>query len=156
MQIKGHDVGVCSWSLRPTDMAQLVAAVKSLGLNHVQLGLAPLIMLDDKRKHAELAHLRNSGIQLTGTMMSFPGEDYSTIAAIHRTGGFLPDNDWPIRKRMTEAGAPLTAGMGAKLVTAHVGVVPHKGKPGYDVMLGPVREIAAAPGKPGCTPIIEK
>ena len=63
-------------------MAELVGQVKSLGLSHVQLGLQELLFLDDKRKHQELGHLRDSGIQLTSTMISFPGENYASIATI--------------------------------------------------------------------------
>src|SRR5690242_18014437 len=100
MRIAGHDVGVCSWSLKPRDMAELVTQLKSLGLSHVQLGLQELLFLDDKRKHQELGHLRDSGIQLTSTMISFPGENYSTIASIKETGGIVPDGDWEVRRQM--------------------------------------------------------
>ena len=45
MNIAGHDIGVCSWSLRPGDMGELVAKVRELGLGHVQLALEPLLLL---------------------------------------------------------------------------------------------------------------
>src|SRR2546423_12127081 len=86
MQIHGHTIAVCSWSLQPTGMQDLVSKVKQLGLGHVQLALGELVFLDDKRKHQELGHLRSAGIQFIGGMLSFPGEDYSTIDAIRRTG----------------------------------------------------------------------
>jgi len=47
MQLHGHDIAVCSWSLRPQGMADLVRMVKDLGLDHVQLALADLTFLDD-------------------------------------------------------------------------------------------------------------
>jgi L-ribulose-5-phosphate 3-epimerase len=129
--------------------------VKSIGLSHIQLMLEPLIPLDDKRKHEELGHLRSSGLQLTGTMMSFPGEDYATIAKIRETGGYLPDGTWEIRKRMTEEGARLSAELGCKILATHIGFVPHKGQPGYDVMLNRVREIAAICDKHGQQLLLE-
>src|SRR5688572_25037 len=144
MNIAGHDIGVCSWSLQPKDTADLVAQVKSLGLSHVQLALGPLLMLDDKRKHLELGHLRKSGFTLTSGMIAFPGEDYSTVAAIERTGGYVPDDQWDLRKRLSEQAAVLDKELGLKAITAHVGFVPPKGKRGYDTMLSRVREIAAA------------
>jgi sugar phosphate isomerase/epimerase len=149
MQIQSHDLGVCSWSLHPKDMADLVGQVKQLGLSHMQLAVVPIAMLDDKRKHFELGQLRSSGIQLTATMMHFPGEDYSSIAKIRETGGYLPDKDWPVRKGLTEAAAALSAELGAKLVLTHVGFVPHKGQSGYDTMLGRVREVAEILSKRG-------
>lgn len=155
MQIQSHDIAVCSWSLQPKDMAELVSQVKQLGLSHMQLAVVPIAMLDDKRKHSELGHLRTSGLQLTGTMMHFPGEDYSTIAKIRETGGYLPDAEWPVRKRLTEAAAALSAELGAKLVLTHVGFVPHKGQAGYDTMIGRVREVAGVLGKHGLTLIME-
>lgn len=157
MQVKGHDVGVCSWSLQPKDMAELVASVKNLGLEHVQLQLLPLINADDKRKHQELGHWRNSGLKLTGTMMNFPGEDYATIAKIRETGGWVPDADWPVRKKLTEQGAKLTAELGAKSLLAHVGFVPHKGGAGngYQRIVDRVREVADILGKQGVTLVME-
>jgi glucosamine-6-phosphate deaminase len=74
MNIGGHDIGVCSWSLQPRDTAHLVDLIKQLGLGHVQLALGPLLMLDDKRKHSELGHLRGAGLKLTAGMIAFPGE----------------------------------------------------------------------------------
>jgi sugar phosphate isomerase/epimerase len=142
MNIGGHDIGVCSWSLQPKDTAHLVALVKQLGLQHVQLALGPLLALDDKRKHLELGHLRNAGLKLTAGMIAFPGEDYSSIDAIRRTGGYVPDDQWDLRKRMSAQAATLGAELGLKAVTTHVGFIPRKGEAGYDKMLGRVREVA--------------
>ena len=95
MQINGHDLGVCSWSLRPSGMQELVSSLKELGLTHLQLALGPLLFLDDKRKYEDLGHLRNSGLTITAGMISYPGEDYSTIARIRTTGGVIPDESGP-------------------------------------------------------------
>lgn len=149
MNIGGHDIGVCSWSLQPKDSADLVARVKELGLGHVQLALEPLLFLDDKRKHFELGQLRGAGTRLTAGMISFPGEDYSTIDTIRRTGGYVPDDRWELRKRVSEQAAALGAELGLTAVTTHVGFIPRKGEAGYDKMLGRVREVAAAFGRHG-------
>src|ERR1700733_8773455 len=100
MQVDGHDIGVCSWSLRPSGLKELVDLVKQVGLSHIQLALGPLIFLDDKRKQQELSYLRDSGLTLTAAMIAFPGEDYSTIARIRLTGGLVPDDGWQIRRQM--------------------------------------------------------
>jgi L-ribulose-5-phosphate 3-epimerase len=142
MQIRGHDIGVCSWSVHPKDMADLVSCIQQLGLNHVQLALGGLMMLDDKRKHQELAPLRNAGIVITSGMIGFPGEDYSTIAIIRQTGGYLPDEQWPLRRKMSEEGAKFAAELGLKSITAHIGFVPPSSDPKYPVMLQRVGEVA--------------
>src|SRR5947209_7253646 len=118
MQIANHNLGVCSWSLQPRDMEDLVAKLQQLGLQHMQLAFGELVQLDDKRKHLELGHLRRSGIQLTGGMMGFAGEDYSTIDRIRQTGGFVPDADWPLRKRLSIEGAKLAKELGVRTITS--------------------------------------
>src|SRR6185503_81855 len=119
MNIRGHEIAVCSWSLQPKETAQLVERVKQLGLQHVQLALAPLLFLDDKRKHFELGQLRAAGLKLTAGMISFPGEDYSSIDAIRRTGGYVPDDQWELRKRMSGQSARLGKELGLAAVTTH-------------------------------------
>jgi len=142
MILSPHPIAVCSWSLRPTDTQDLVKMLRQLQLTHVQLMLLPLIQLDDKRKHQELGHLRAANVQFTGGMMSFPGEDYSTINAIHHSGGFLPDADWSVRKALCLAGAKLAQELGMKSIGTHVGFVPPPADPKYQVMTSRVRDIA--------------
>jgi len=142
MQIDGHDIGVCSWSLHPRDMADLVAQVKQAGLEHVQLGLGSLLMMDDKRKHQELGALRNAGIKLTAGMMGFPDENYGTIALIRQTGGFVPDDKWPVRKTLMQQAANLAAELGLTILSSHIGFVPPSSEPKYKTMVERVCEIA--------------
>src|SRR5688572_9830421 len=142
MKLHGHDVAVCSWSLKPRDTAHLVSMVKSLGLEHVQLALLDLVMMDDKRKHHELGQLRAAGLKLTAGMMSFPGEDYGTIALIRKTGGFVPDEHWPLRKQLMVQGAALARELGIDKIGVHVGFVPPSSDPHYDTILKRVCEVA--------------
>jgi hypothetical protein len=72
MQVRGHDIGVCGWSLKPTSTADLIAKVKSLGLNHLQLGLNYLL---DKQGgiSEDAALLKDSGLATTSSSIAFPG-----------------------------------------------------------------------------------
>jgi L-ribulose-5-phosphate 3-epimerase len=142
MNIGGHTIGVCSWSLQPKDTADLVAQVKQTGLSHVQLGLAGLSVLDDQRKLHELDHLKQAGISITGGMLGFQGEDYSTIASIRKTGGFVPDQDWASRKAITQQAAKLGKELGVPHISAHVGFVPPRGEGNYDIVRDRIREVA--------------
>jgi sugar phosphate isomerase/epimerase len=142
MNIAGHDIGVCSWSLQPRDTAHLVEMTRQLGLSHMQLALWPIVELDDKRKFRELGHLKKSGLTLTAAAMAFPGEDYSTIDMIRRTGGYAPDEFWPIRKRLSVHAAQLSAELGIRKLSTHIGFVPAETDPGYDAIKNRVREIA--------------
>ena len=142
MNIAGHDIGVCSWSLQPQGVSELIDHMQRLDLRHVQLALRPLVFLDDKRKHLELGHLRKSGVTITAGMIDFPGEDYATIDMIRKTGGYVPDDQWAVRRKLSEQAADLGKELGIDKITTHVGFVPHKGQPGYDAITGRVREVA--------------
>ena len=155
MEISNHTIAVCSWSLRPRDMADLVGMLRQLDLQHVQLSLLSLIQLDDKRKHQELGHLRSGGVQFTGGMMSFPGEDYSTIDAIRRTGGYVPDDLWPLRRRLSQEGAKLARELGMNQIGTHVGFVPAPADPKYSAIVSRVREVAALFAEQGIDLLME-
>jgi sugar phosphate isomerase/epimerase len=142
MNLHGHDIGVCSWSLQPKDSAELIEKVKQLGLSHMQLALWPIVGLDDKRKFLELGHLKKSGLTITAAAMGFPGEDYSGIDSIRQTGGFVPDDDWDVRKRLATQAAHIAVELGIKKISAHIGFVPPEGEPGYDAIKNRVRQVA--------------
>jgi L-ribulose-5-phosphate 3-epimerase len=142
MRIHDHDIAVCSWSLRPKSMRELVQVVRDLGLQHIQLGLLELIQADDAKRKRDLDELRNSGIGFTGGMMSFPGEDYSTIDAICHSGGFAPDKLWDERKSLCQKAAPLARELGMNQIGTHIGFVPCKAEVGYQRMIDRVMQIA--------------
>ncbi len=123
-------------------MNDLVARVRQIGLEHVQLALGPILLLDEKQKARELAVLRDSGIKVTAGMIAFPGEDYSTIPLIRDTGGFVPERDWPDRKQSTILAGRLAVELGLKQVSAHIGFVPPSNQESYGTMVTRVREVA--------------
>jgi L-ribulose-5-phosphate 3-epimerase len=142
MNLHGHDIGVCTWSLQPKDSAHLVDMVKQLGLEHAQVALWPIVGLDDKRTFQELGILKKSGLTFTAAAMGFPGEDYSTIDAIRRTGGYAPDDDWDVRRRLSAQAAQLAAELGIRKISAHIGFVPAPEEPGYNQIKDRVRRVA--------------
>ncbi|MDB5330761.1 MAG: hypothetical protein JWP03_1912 [Phycisphaerales bacterium] len=155
MNIQGHDIAVCSWSLQTKGMEELVTKVKELGLGHVQLALGELVQFDAGRRKDELEHLRRSGIALTGGMMAFAGEDYSSIERIRQTGGFVPDTEWPLRKKLTIEGAKLAKELGIRTITSHVGFVPPPGDSNYRAIVSRIRELASAMAKQGVDLLME-
>jgi sugar phosphate isomerase/epimerase len=155
MQLHGHDIGVCSWSLRPADEADLVRKVRQLGLNHVQLGLARLVAVDDAGRAAGLKAVRESGVAVTATMISFEGEDYSTIAAIRRSGGYVPTDAWDRRRADTAAAADLSRELGVLKLSTHIGFVPISSDPNYAVMVQRVGEVSALLAERGLSLVME-
>jgi L-ribulose-5-phosphate 3-epimerase len=143
MLLKNHIIGVCSWSLQPKDVAELIQRAQSVGLNHAQIALAPLLALDEQARQKEIKLLRNSGLVLTAGMISFRGEDYSSIAATSRSCGFVPDELWD-QRRQDVADAAIVAGqLGLTALTTHVGFVPPAGAPRHGLIVDRVREVAA-------------
>jgi L-ribulose-5-phosphate 3-epimerase len=142
MQLHGHTIAVCSWSLQPKSMAELVTKVKSVGVSHVQLALAELSQMDPAKRQAELAELTASGLGLTGGMLHFAGEDYTTIATIRETGGFIPDGEWATRKKVAADVAKLAKELSVGAILSHVGFVPPHDHEGYQPAVERVREVA--------------
>lgn len=155
MQIDGHDLGVCSWSLGTSDLAELVSRINTLGLSHVHLALRPLLFLDDKRKFEQLGHLRHSGVRVTAGMIDFPGEDYSSIARIRTTGGLVPDEAWPLRRQLLIQAGKLAQEIGVSLLSFHAGFLPRSSHADYPKLLSRVGEIAAALAPMGVTLALE-
>jgi sugar phosphate isomerase/epimerase len=155
MKIDGHDIGICSWSLRAPSLAATLEGVKELGLAHLQLAVGDLLSLDDAGKKQVRDQLQAAGISLTASMIGFPGEDYSSIQSIRKTGGFVPDDLWPARRQRVLDAARLTADLGMKLLTTHIGFVPPSSHPAYPQILDRLREVAQGLEALGLTLVME-
>ncbi len=126
MKIQTADqIGVCSWSLQATGPQDLAEKVNALGLKKVQLGLTP--HRDDPGTwEGTQETLAKSGISIVSGMFSTLGEDYSTPAAIQKTGGIVPDEHWEGNQELAKAAATLAQQLGVKLVSTHAGFLPHE------------------------------
>ena len=118
-------IGVCSWSLRPTDPKQLAASLDRLQISGLQLALGPLI--DDPEAWSDAPRLlRDAGIDILSGMMATIDEDYSTLKTIARTGGVRPDETWPANRDLAERVADLAGEHDIDLVTFHAGFIPEQ------------------------------
>ncbi|MCK6476666.1 MAG: sugar phosphate isomerase/epimerase [Phycisphaerales bacterium] len=135
-------LGVCSWSLRPTDPADLAAKVRQCGVAAVQLALDPIRSgawdLDETR-----AALSAHGIGILSGMMGMEGEDYSTLDSIRATGGVSPDDTWNANLAAGRANADLARTLGIRLVTFHAGFLPHdRHDPRRAILVDRLRQLA--------------
>ena len=133
-------IGVCSWSLKPAGCDDLVDRLRACGMDRVQLALDPLAT--DYWDGCG-TNLTSAGISLVSGMVGAVGEDYSTIDAIRRTGGVVPDATWPAtRDRMRQA-AVFAGDLGLPLVTFHAGFIPDDAdEPAFAKAVARVREVA--------------
>lgn len=142
MNILGHNIGVCSWSLQPAGLEDLVAKVKQLGLSHLQLAVGEFASLPDADQDRAIGLINDSGLTVTATMVSYPGEDYGSINAVRRTGGLLPDELWPERERLTLAAAAFTAKLGVTKISTHIGFIPPPSHRDYETIVGRIGSLA--------------
>ena len=117
-------LAVCSWSLRPSDPAQLVERMKQSGMKAVQLDFTPLVDAPEIWKDAT-QRLADAGMVIASGMMRPRGEDYSTIASIRATGGVRPDATWVQNQQLAARVAELASRAGVSLVSFHGGCLPH-------------------------------
>lgn len=137
-----HNVGVCSWSLRPTGPENLVERLRACGLARIQLALDPI---RDGRwnEQATIEAFDTAGIELASGMMAMKGEDYSTLETIRATGGVRSDEHWSANLDAAGANADLAQRLGINLVTFHAGFLPHaKGDPLRAIMLERLLDVA--------------
>jgi len=133
----------------------LISRVKLCGLEHIQLALGPLLEKEESARGADIEQILGAGLKLTATMIGFPGEDYTSIATIRRTGGLVPDEQWPARRELTLRAAKLSASIGVKALTFHVGFVPPSSDPGYALMVDRVSSVANGAAQDGVSLLME-
>src|SRR2546430_1052606 len=155
MNVAGHEIGVCSWSLAPKDTADLIQMLRQLDLAHVQLAIGPLIALEISARQAQFDQLRAAGIPTPAGMIGFPGEDYSTITRIRQTGGYIPDDLWPERREMTAMASAICRENGIKMLSTHVGFIPPSSGEKYNVMVDRISQIATSIEKDGVSLLME-
>jgi L-ribulose-5-phosphate 3-epimerase len=117
MKCKDWPIGVCSWSLQ-TDIAGVAEAMGKLGIEHVHLGVRPALG-DSGKEFLDVVQKQNWTI--SGTMIDFPQEDYTTLESIKVTGGIGPDEYWEQSRELFAGAAEVTAKLGVKYLSMHAG-----------------------------------
>lgn len=152
--LKEH-LGICSWSLHATDADDLVKQLSAVGLAKVQLALGPVRDEPDKWKNVG-RKLADAGMKIVSGMVGTVGEDYSTIEAIRRTGGLVPDDTWPQSLEVMKKSAPVAAGLGVKQVSFHAGFIPaDKENPSFNKVVDRLGKVADVFKEFGCDIFLE-
>ena len=142
-------LGVCSWSLQVKSIRELKGFLDGLGVNVVQIACGdPHHASWDEGEGMPAAALE-SGIVMTGAMLGFPGEDYTTPQTIKQTGGFgnpalraerIERLKWAIQRTMA---------LGLSDLSLHAGFLPAPDDAGRSAILEALDEagkLAAARG----------
>jgi L-ribulose-5-phosphate 3-epimerase len=120
-------VGVCSWSFQVSSIGELEEILPAVGTDMVALACgdpthASWVEGDDFPAAALAA-----GMRIVGTMIGFDGEDYSSPATIHRTGGFSDPATREARLARLAWALERTRALGVTDLTLHAGTVPDVG-----------------------------
>jgi sugar phosphate isomerase/epimerase len=122
-------IGVCSWSLQVKSVPELQRLLGRLGVDVVQIacGDPHHAAWDEGDRLPEAA--RAAGFRMTGAMLGFPGEDYTTPATIQKSGGFGDHALRPERLKRFEWALDRTLALGLKDLMLHAGFLPEPGDP---------------------------
>lgn len=122
-------LGVCSWSLQVTSIRELKGLMDRLGVSTTQIACGDphhaSWVEGDAMPEAALA----SGLTMSGAMLGFPGEDYTTPATIQRTGGFGDPADRPARLERLAWALERTRALGLTDLMLHAGFLPQPDDP---------------------------
>jgi len=121
--------------------------MRTAELTRAQLALAPLC--EDPATWGDAPQLlADAGIDVASGMLATVGEDYSSIAAIHRTGGIVPDDTWPASRELACKVIDKAAQLGLALVTFHAGFIPDDAAdPTYALVRDRLRQLADFAGE---------
>jgi sugar phosphate isomerase/epimerase len=145
------EIGVCSWSLQVKSVPELKAFMDRLGIRAVQIACgdphhASWDEGDDMPKAALAA-----GFVMTGTMLGFPGEDYTTPATIQQTGGFGDPATRKERLERLDWALARTAALGLPDMMLHAGFLPEPGDPSRKAFLDTLADAASRAKAKGIT-----
>jgi len=149
MALEPLAVGVCSWSLQVTSIPELKRLMDRLGVDVVQIACGDPHHAAWEEGDGMPAAATKAGFRLTGAMLGFPGEDYTTPQTIQKSGGFGNPATRPERLERFQWALDRTLALGLKDLMLHAGFLPEPGdpdrKPFLDT-LAKVSDLAKAKG----------
>jgi sugar phosphate isomerase/epimerase len=146
---------VCSWSLQVKSIPELKKLLDRLGINTIQIacGDPHHAAWDEGERMPEAA--RAAGLEMTGAMLGFPGEDYTTPQTIQKTGGFGDPALRPERLERLEWALDRTKALGLADLMLHAGFLPEKGDPARKPFLDTLARVSDHAKQRGVTVAFE-
>jgi sugar phosphate isomerase/epimerase len=142
-------VGVCSWSLQVKSIPELKQLLGQLKTDVVQIACGDPHHADWQEGDQLPEAARAAGFRMTGAMLGFPGEDYTTPQTIRKTGGFGNPATRPERLERFRWALDRTRALGLSDLMLHAGFLPEPGDPerkSFLDTLAKVSDLAKAKG----------
>jgi sugar phosphate isomerase/epimerase len=155
MAIEPLAIGVCSWSLQVTSIPELKGFLNRLGIDVVQIACGDPHHASWAEGDAMPAAAKTAGFRMSGTMLGFPGEDYTTPQTIEKTGGFSDPATRPERLDRFRWGLARTKELGLADIMLHAGFIPEIGDPGRKAFLDTLASVSDLAARAGVTVAFE-
>jgi sugar phosphate isomerase/epimerase len=124
------------------DPEESLRRVEALGITNIQTSTPPDALFEEPKRGEFIRAAHESSVKITVMFATFPGEDYSNIASVRRTVGYLNPETRETRVQKTFQISDLARDLGVDKVAAHVGFVPEeRSDPDYGAMMEVVRRI---------------
>ena len=155
MAVEPLAIGVCSWSLQVKSIPELRRLCDRLGLNVVQIACGDPHHADWEEGDRLPEVARAAGFEMTGAMLGFPGEDYTTPQTIQRTGGFGNPATRAERLERFAWALDRTRALGLTDLMLHAGFLPEPGDPDRKPFLDTLGKVSAMAQARGVTVAFE-
>jgi L-ribulose-5-phosphate 3-epimerase len=129
MAIEPLAIGVCSWSLQVGSVPELKRLMNGLGIDVVQIACGDPHHASWDEGDNMPAAVKTAGFRMTGTMLGFPGEDYTTPQTIQHSGGFGNPATRGERLERFQWALNRTRALGLADLMLHAGFLPEPGDP---------------------------
>lgn len=148
MPLEPLAVGVCSWSLQVKSIPELKQLLERLGVDVVQIACGDPHHASWEEGENLASVARGAGFRMTGAMLGFPGEDYTTPQTIQVTGGFGNPATRAERLERLAWALDRTLALGLTDLMLHAGFIPEPGEPDRKSFLDTLGKVSAmAQGK---------
>ncbi|HEV3144306.1 MAG TPA: sugar phosphate isomerase/epimerase family protein [Gemmataceae bacterium] len=155
MSIPPLAIGVCSWSLQVKSIPELKRLMDQLGIGVVQIACGdPHHASWDEGDNMPRAALA-AGFAMTGTMLGFPGEDYTTPQTIQKSGGFGDPATRPERLERFQWALGRTKALGLSDIMLHAGFIPEPKRPDRKPFLDTLAMVSQLAKEKGVTVAFE-
>ena len=155
MAIEPLAIGVCSWSLQVKSVAELKGFMDRLGIEVVQIACGDPHHAAWDEGDAMPAAAKAAGFRMSGAMLGFPGEDYTTPQTIEKTGGFGDPATRLERLKQFIWGLNRTTELGLTDLMLHAGFIPEVGDPGRVAFLDTLGQVGELARRAGVTVAFE-
>jgi L-ribulose-5-phosphate 3-epimerase len=129
MTIEPLAIGVCSWSLQVGSVPELKRLMDGLGIDVVQIACGDPHHASWDEGDNMPAAAKAAGFRMTGTMLGFPGEDYTTPLTIQHSGGFGNPATRAERLERFKWALDRTKALGLSDMMLHAGFLPEPSHP---------------------------